>query len=157
LLNDRIGVIICFPWRGAFGDGAGMAVTAFDAGRAARDLERAGLEPAAASALVQFALENRRRGALDAVPPWLAAMLLATLLALLGWGALEIKNTGERLAVLEFNTSQLGKRMGALEEGQRKLEAQVAALEEGQRRLEEGQREMAATLEIIVSRLPQRR
>ena len=127
-----------------------MAMTAFDAGKATGALERAGLEPAAASVLVQLALENCRRGGLDAVPPWLAATLLATLLALLGWGALETKNTGERLAVLELNTSQLGKRMDALEEAQRKLETRVAALQEGQR-------EMAATLELILSRLPPRR
>ncbi len=52
-----------------------MAVTAFDAGKAARDLERAGLDPAAAAAIEQAAAE-RRRGAFDSMPPRLAALLL---------------------------------------------------------------------------------
>lgn len=105
-----------------------MAVTAFDAGKAARDLEQAGLDPAAAAAIMQAAAE-RRRGALDTVPPWLAAILVGAFLALLGWGALEIKDTGERLKLVEYKVDELGTKLG-------KLESRVAALEEGQRRLE---------------------
>ena len=125
-----------------------MAVTAFDAGKAARDLERAGLDPAAAAAIMQAAAE-RRRGAFDSMPPWLAALLLGALLALLGWGALETRNTGERLALLERNTGLLEKKASALEEGQRKLEARVAGLEEGQRRLE-------TKIDLVLERLPPR-
>ncbi len=116
-----------------------MAVTAFDAGKAARDLERAGLDPAAAAAIMQIAAE-RRRGAFDSVPPWLAAILVGAFLALLGWGALEIKDTGERLKLVEYKVDELGTRLG-------KLETRVAALEEGQRK-------MSAMLEVVLERLP---
>ena len=118
-----------------------MAVTAFDADKAARDLERAGLDQAAAAAIMQAATE-RRRGALESVPPWLAAVIAGAFLAILGWGALEIKDTGERLKLVEYKVD--------------KLETRVTALEEGQRRLEEGQRKLAETLEIVLSRLPPR-
>ena len=116
-----------------------MAVTAFDAGKAARDLERAGLDPAAAAAIMRIAAEHRR-GAFDSVPPWLAAILVGAFLALLGWGALEIKDTGERLKLVEYKVDELGTRLD-------KLEARVAALEEGQRK-------MSAMLEVVLERLP---
>ena len=125
-----------------------MAVTAFDADKAARDLERAGLDRAAAAAIMQAATE-RRRGALESVPPWLAAVIAGAFLAILGWGALEIKDTGERLKLVEYKADELGTRLS-------KLETRVTALEEGQRRLEEGQRKLAETLEIVLSRLPPR-
>lgn len=107
---------------------------AFDKEKAARDLERAGLDPAAAEAIARSS-STVRHGTLDAVPPWLAALLLGAFLAVLGWGALEIKNTGERLTLIEYKVGELDTRVARLEEGQRKL---------------------AAMLQVVLDRLPPR-
>ncbi len=114
---------------------------AFDKEKAARALERAGLDPAAAEAIAQSG-STIGRGTLDPVPPWLAALLLGAFLAVLSWGALEIKNTGERLTLIEYKVDE--------------LETSVIRLEQRVTALEEGQRKLAAMLQVVLDRLPPR-
>ena len=71
---------------------------------------------------------------------WLAPLLAAALLGLLGWIALSIHEMNARLGVVET-------RLKAVEEGQ-------AALEAGQAQASEERRALGARIDEVVRRLP---
>ncbi|MYE00809.1 MAG: hypothetical protein F4Y03_05940 [Alphaproteobacteria bacterium] len=83
-------------------------------------LERAGVQPDDAAALAEAAARRPL-----AQRDWLAPLLAAALLGLLGWIALSIHEMNARLGVVET-------RLIAVEEGQAKLQDGQAKLEAGQ-------------------------
>ena len=98
-------------------------------------LEQAGVQPDAAAALAEAAGRKPL-----AQRDWLAPLLAAALLGLLGWIALSIHEMNARLGVVET-------RLKAVEEGQ-------AALEAGQAQASEERRALGARIDEVVRRLP---
>ncbi len=106
-------------------------------------LRAAGLDPEAAAALACAAAAGSRPSA-GSVPPWLAAILAAALLSLLGWPALEVHANSERLAGVKARLVGIEQNQAGLQQNQDALRQSVAALAQNQVRI----------LEILDRQLP---
>ncbi len=104
-------------------------------------LEQAGVQPDAAAAVAEAAgrkpLTQR---------DWVAPVLVAALLGLLGWIALSIHEMNARLGVVET-------RLIAVEESQAELRKGQAELRKGQAKLETGQAQAGAERQSLERRI----
>ncbi len=102
-------------------------------------LEQAGVQPDAAAALAEAAGRKPL-----AQRDWLAPLLFAALLGLLGWIALSIHEMNARLGVVETRLKAVEEGQAALEAGQAQASAERQALEN----------RLGARIDEAVRRLP---
>ena len=108
-------------------------------------LEQAGVQPDAAAALAEAAGRKPL-----AQRDWLAPLLAAALLGLLGWIALSIHEMNARLGVVETRLIAVEESQSALETGQAKL---AADLEAGQARASAERQALGARIDEVARRL----